>query len=104
MDNPSAYLTFLVSKFSKEGIHDEENTGKTKKNKPNPGSKKRGSDDSNANGNHNKRWKESSGLAKSGVDMSLSDKIDKSSSKNQSNNFPSSQRGRGRGYMRNVRR
>mmetsp|Transcript_60934 Transcript_60934/g.149200 ORF Transcript_60934/g.149200 Transcript_60934/m.149200 type:complete len:367 (-) Transcript_60934:45-1145(-) len=31
MDNPSAYLTFLVSKFAKEGIHDEEETGKTKK-------------------------------------------------------------------------
>ena len=102
MDNPSAYLTFLISKFAKEGIHDVEETGKTKKNKPNPGGdKKRRPDNSSGSGNDNKRWKESSGLAKSGVDMSFSDKMKASAS---NNNFHSSQRGRGRGYMRNVRR
>jgi RNA recognition motif-containing protein len=104
MDNPSAYLTFLVSKFAKEGIHDEEATGMNKKNKPNPW-KKRKTDDSTTIASNNKRWKESSGLARSGVNMSVSDKIDTlpPTSKDHSKRFPSSQRGIGRGYMRNVR-
>jgi RNA recognition motif-containing protein len=118
MDNPSAYLTFLVAKFAKEGIHDEEPTGKTKKNKNNnngndASAKKRKTDDSFEYGTGPKRskdgaWKNSSDLAKSGVDMSMSEKnVGKNSgiipTKDLSKIFPSSQRGKGRGYMRNVR-
>lgn len=124
MDNPSAYLTFLVAKFAKEGIHDEENTGKTKKdkNRGNSGDssfsgRKRKSDPTgNDGGSDRKRskaeWKDSSSLAKTGVDMSVSDNINKDSKNRDTPNKPndlskippSSLRGKGRGYMRNVRR
>ncbi|KAL3907755.1 MAG: hypothetical protein SGILL_008746 [Bacillariaceae sp.] len=122
MDNPSAYLTFLVAKFAREGVHDEEATGKTKKNKNNAGtsSRKRKSDDDGGGdykkkgNNNNKRskdeWKDASALAKSGVDMSVSEKKSFASgnvakpTKDLSKIFPSSTRGKGRGYMKNVRR
>lgn len=121
MDNPSAYLTFLVSKFAKEGIHDEEPTGVTKKDKPNNKRTKRKEVSSNShdmgdNTSTNKRpksdgWQGSSQMANAGVDMSMSDnKNAKGGNKGifktsgLSKIFPSSQRGNGRGYMRNVRR
>jgi RNA recognition motif-containing protein len=128
MDNPSAYLTFLVTKFAKEGIHDEEQTGVTKKGKGNKNddnsknNKKRnrnrasGDVGSGHSGHNNtnttsdtkrpKRndWKESSQLANEGVDMSMSDSLPSNETKDLASIFPSSQRGKGRGYMRNVRR
>jgi RNA recognition motif-containing protein len=117
MDNPSAYLTFLVAKFAKEGIRDEEVTGKSNKKTSVKGrgedSRKRKSHSSNRNENDKKRikeWTNSSDLAQSGVDMSISDTTTshgKSSdgipTKHLSKSFPFSQRGRGRGYMRTVR-
>ena len=112
MDNPSAYLTFLVAKFAKEGIHDEEATGKTRKNRKDASSsssRKRKSDDEgdSRGGKRSKEWKDSSSLAKSGVNMALSDSKDSGSAssptKDLSKIFPSSTRGKGRGYMKNVR-
>lgn len=140
MENPSAYLTFLVAKFAKEGIHDEEATGKTKKKNSNnsnnshgepqhasgssSSSRKRKMDPSSNAGRNDKNkrgkeWKESSDLAKSGVDMSMSERKGDGKSRRSSSSisssgilsptkdlskiFPSSQRGRGRGYMRTVR-
>eukprot|EP00536_Pseudo-nitzschia_multiseries_P011265 jgi/Psemu1/205367/e_gw1.374.43.1 len=103
MNNPSAYLTFLVTKFAKEGIHDVEDTGKTKKRK----------ESSSSSGGRNdrkrtKEWKGSSEFSKSGVDMSASERRPGSGGgggkRDLSSIFPSSQRGRGRGYMSNVRR
>ena len=109
MNNPSAYLTFLVTKFAKEGIHDVEDTGKTKTKSKSSGGKRKeqyGSDDKNSK--RSKPWNGASEFAKSGVDMSLSVNSTKSSSSGDKRDiskiFPSSQRGRGRGYMRNVRR
>ena len=94
MDNPSAYLTFLVTKFAKEGINGIENERKPKKQKTTSSNNK-----SNNSGSNN---------GMSGVDMSLSRRLggtkESTSTKDLSKIFPSSQRGRGRGYMRNVRR
>ncbi|KAG7347624.1 RNA recognition motif containing protein [Nitzschia inconspicua] len=118
MDNPSAYLTFLVAKFAKEGIHDVEATSKTKKtkrdgNKPIEFSNRKRKGDHSGDDEKNKKrsketWEKSSRLVNSGVDMSMSiNKDGKSngimSTKDLSKIFPSSQRGKGRGYMRNVR-
>ncbi len=108
MNNPSAYLTFLVTKFAKEGIHDVEDTGKTKTKSKSNGKRKEpyGSGD-DKNPKRSKQWNGASEFEKSGVDMSLSKQGTKSSSGDKSDLskiFPSSQRGRGRGYMRNVRR
>lgn len=110
MNNPSAYLTFLVTKFAKEGIHDVEDTGKTKKNKPNGKRKDSSGFTEDRDNKRIKEWKGTSEFEKSGVDMSLSQKGRGSTKstigdkKELSKIFPSSQRGRGRGYMRNVRR
>jgi len=112
MNNPSAYLTFLVTKFAIEGIHDVEDTGKTKKKDSNPNKKRKDSSSGyteDKDGKRTKQWKGTSEFAKSGVDMSLSlqncsTKSINGGSKDLSKIFPSSQRGRGRGYMRNVRR
>lgn len=111
MNNPSAYLTFLVTKFAKEGIHDVEETGKTKKNSKSNGKRKQpyGSEDDKTY-KRSKDWHGKSELEKSGVDMSTSQPRDDAATaknaekKSLSKIFPSSQRGRGRGYMRNVRR
>mmetsp|Transcript_4991 Transcript_4991/g.12829 ORF Transcript_4991/g.12829 Transcript_4991/m.12829 type:complete len:482 (-) Transcript_4991:47-1492(-) len=111
MNNPSAYLTFLVTKFAKEGIHDVEDTGKSKKNQKSNG--KRNESSGFTEGGVRKRIKQvnaTSEFEKSGVDMSLSLhgndslKPEKGDKNSLSRIFPSSQRGRGRGYMRNVRR
>lgn len=117
MNNPSAYLTFLVTKFAKEGIHDVEDTGRSKK-KSNPTRKRQYSSTRSIEDKDSKRtkqWKSTDEFAKAGVDMSIShettdsmkpkdNKSENKSSKDLSTIFPSSQRGRGRGYMRNVRR
>jgi RNA recognition motif-containing protein len=111
MDNPSAYLTFLVAKFAKEGIHDEEATGKTKTNKKEGASYRKrkvgeDGDSSNSKSKRSKEWRDTSSLKQSGVDMPLSDKRESapiSSMKDLSRIFPSSTRGKGRGYMKNVR-
>jgi hypothetical protein len=111
MNNPSAYLTFLVTKFAKEGIHDVEDTGKTKK-KSDPTRKRK---DSSSSFVENKDSKRSKPWTNSEIDMSISHQTSDSikpingnseqiSSKDLSSIFPSSQRGRGRGYMQNVRR
>ena len=111
MNNPSAYLTFLVTKFAIEGIHDVEDTGKTKKNSNSNGKRKESSGTTeDQNDKRTKQWKGNSEFEKSGVNMSFSKQgggLPKSKigdSKDLSKIFPSSQRGRGRGYMRNVRR
>uniref|UniRef100_A0A6U9Z0P3 RRM domain-containing protein n=1 Tax=Pseudo-nitzschia australis TaxID=44445 RepID=A0A6U9Z0P3_9STRA len=108
MNNPSAYLTFLVTKFAKEGIHDVEDTGKTKHSKPDRKRKEYSTGDKD--GKRTKEWKGTSEFAKSGVDMSMSEQGNGSKksinggTRDLSKIFPSSQRGRGRGYMSNVRR
>ena len=110
MNNPSAYLTFLVTKFAKEGIHDVEETGKTKMKSKSGGKRKESSGlAEEKNPKRSKQWNGASEFERSGVDMSLSrqgSNLTKSSggAKDLSKIFPSSQRGRGRGYMRNVRR
>mmetsp|Transcript_68982 Transcript_68982/g.140281 ORF Transcript_68982/g.140281 Transcript_68982/m.140281 type:complete len:228 (+) Transcript_68982:1-684(+) len=111
MNNPSAYLTFLVTKFAIEGIHDVEDTGKTKKNSNSNGKRKESSGTTeDQNDKRTKQWKGNSEFEKSGVNMSFSKqgggfpKSKIGDSKDLSKIFPSSQRGRGRGYMRNVRR
>ena len=87
MDNPSAYLTYLLTKFATEGIYDdkegEKHSGKPKKRKPR--------DESNSL----KRLKSNSLFQNSGVDMSISEGGSGSIPKI----FPSARRGRGRGYM-----
>jgi hypothetical protein len=105
MNNPSAYLTFLVTKFAIEGIHDVEDTGKTKK-KSDPTKKRKDSSSyvDNKDSKRSKPWTNSE------IDMSISHQTsingnsEQISSKDLSSIFPSSQRGRGRGYMQNVRR
>jgi len=111
MNNPSAYLTFLVTKFAKEGIDDVEDNSRTKKNSKSNGKRTDSSGfTENRDSKRIKQWKGTSEFEKSGVDMSLSQKGSGSTKstngdkKGLSKIFPSSQRGRGRGYMRNVRR
>lgn len=110
MNNPSAYLTFLVTKFAKEGIHDVEETGKTKMKSKSGGKRKESSGSAEEkNSKRSKQWNGASEFERSGVDMSLSRQGSNSTkssgdAKDLSKIFPSSQRGRGRGYMRNVRR
>ena len=107
MNNPSAYLTFLVTKFAIEGIHDAEETGKTKmKSKSNGKRKENYGSTEDKTRKRAKQWSGTSEFEKSGVDMSMSQQGTDSTSgdkKGLSKIFPSSQRGRGRGYMR-VRR
>jgi RNA recognition motif-containing protein len=114
MDNPSAYLSFLVAKFAKEGIHDEEVT-KKKSNLSDRGkdSRKRKSNDSSHHEKDKKqikRWTDSS-ADQSGGNMPMSETSKSDFGKNSkvrptrdlSKIFPSSQRGRGRGYMGRIR-
>jgi len=71
MNNPSAYLTFLVTKFAKEGIHDVEDTGKSKK-KSNPSRKRQNSSSrsiEDKDGKRTKQWKRTDEFANPGVDM-----------------------------------
>jgi RNA recognition motif-containing protein len=109
MNNPSAYLTFLVTKFAKEGIHDVEDTGKSKTSSNSSAKRKDSSNEEKRNYKRSKQFDGSSEFAKSGVDMSMSTREHSSKkqrigdTKDIARIFPSSQRGRGRGYMRNVR-
>ena len=83
-----------------------EETGKTKKNSKSNGKRKQpyGSEDDKTH-KRSKDWHGKSELEKSGVDMSTSRAVNGAAEKKSlSKIFPSSQRGRGRGYMRNVRR
>ena len=94
MDNPSAYLSFLVTKFATEGIRDDKEDA-TKNSKP----KRKGGGDSSSSGPRpNKKPKESSEFKRAGIDMSMSDKLSGGRS-NLAKVFPSARRGRGRGYM-----
>jgi hypothetical protein len=90
MDNPSAYLTFLLTKFAVEGVYDEDESEKhtkkpTHKRKP-PQKETPGS---------SKKFKASSEFRQSGVDMSISE----GKPGDITRIFPSAKRGRGRGYM-----
>ena len=97
MDNPSAYLTFLVTKFAKEGVYEEKEDG-SNQNKHNQGPRKkrpnndRSNNNSGGGGGAAKRLKSSSEFAKAGIDMSNSEGSSKISQI-----FPSARRGRG--YM-----
>lgn len=93
MDNPSAYLTFLVTKFATEGIReDKEDATSTK-----PKRKAGGTSVSTSQAN-NKKFRDSSEFKKAGIDMTMSEKIS-GEGNNLSKIFPSARRGRGRGYM-----
>ena len=83
MDNPSAYLTFLLGKLATEGIFEREEkdaTGREKKKRP----------------RFNDKEKQSK-FAKLGVDMSNSFKKSEGGAKDYDKIFPSASRGRGRG-------
>jgi RNA recognition motif-containing protein len=88
MDNPSAYLTFLVTKFAEEGVYDED------ENKPKHSQKPKRKQRSGGGGKDfsDKRLRVSSEFAKFGVDMSASQ-----GTSDISKIFPSARRGRG--YM-----
>jgi RNA recognition motif-containing protein len=99
MDNPSAYLTFLLTKFAEEGIYEEDENSKPHKprdaHKSAHKDKRKGPAPSKEE-SAVKRLKQSSGFAQSGVDMSSSTVGSKG---DLSKIFPSAKRGRGRGYM-----
>lgn len=99
MDNPSAYLTFLLTKFAEEGIYEEDENSKPHKprdaHKSAQKDKRKGPAPSKEE-SAVKRLKQSSGFAQSGVDMSSSTVGSKGDF---SKIFPSAKRGRGRGYM-----
>ena len=107
MNNPSAYLTFLVTKIAKEGIHEMEIDKPKKRNYSTGANNKHNNNNSSSNNTDYKRTKKTAAAAgsefeKAGIDMSLSSR--KNISNDLSKIFPSSQRGgRGRGYMNNVR-
>ena len=108
MNNPSAYLTFLVTKIAKEGIHEMEIDKPKKRNySTSANNKHNNNNNSSSNNTDYKRTKKTAAAAgsefeKAGIDMSLSSR--KNISNDLSKIFPSSQRGgRGRGYMNNVR-
>jgi len=104
MDNPSAYLTFLVGKLAEEGIyHDNEKEKNAKQQQPPRSSNKRerGGKSPPKRDSSNKRPKNQqsnkfadSEFAKQGIDMEAA------ASQSGSDIFPSlARRGRGRGYM-----
>eukprot|EP00934_Nitzschia_sp_Nitz4_P004469 Nitzschia sp. Nitz4//scaffold328_size19456//6288//7655//NITZ4_008719-RA/size19456-processed-gene-0.16-mRNA-1//-1//CDS//3329547968//4459//frame0 len=98
MDNPSAYLSFLLTKFASEGIRDEkEKQTSTKNSGGGGGNKRKGQGKFNSNNNNNKRFRDSSEFAKAKVDMSMSESGNGGSALERV--FPSARRGRGRGYM-----
>jgi len=103
MDNPSAYLTFLVGKLAEEGIyHDNEKEKNAKQQQPPRSSNKRerGGKSPPKRDSSNKRPKNQqsnkfadSEFAKQGIDM-------EAATQSGSYIFPSmARRGRGRGYM-----
>lgn len=101
MDNPSAYLTFLITKFAEEGVYEERedgnkhNQGPRKKrtnNNDRPNNRPNKNRSSGGGGGAAKRFKSSSEFAKAGIDMSNSEGSSKISQI-----FPSARRGRG--YM-----
>jgi len=94
MDNPSAYLTFLVTKFASEGVR-EDKEDKTK-NKPSFQPKRK--NDSGSSSSAKKKFKQASEFVKAGVDMSMSERSSKNH-KDITKVFSSARRGRGRGYM-----
>jgi hypothetical protein len=93
MDNPSAYLSFLVTKFATEGIRDDKEDAK-KNSKP----KRKVGGDSTSGPRPNKKPRESSEFKRAGIDMSMSEKLSGGRS-DLAKVFPSARRGRGRGYM-----
>lgn len=95
MDNPSAYLTFLITKFAKEGIYEDrgdeqKHTEGPRKRKSSSG--KPSSGKSSSERYSSKRLKGSSKFAQAGIDMSQSE-----GTSDISKIFPSARRGRG--YM-----
>jgi RNA recognition motif-containing protein len=90
MDNPSAYLTFLVTKFAEEGIY--EDRGDDQKHNQKPKRKSSSAQKSSSERSSSKRLKTSSKFAQSGVDMSQSE-----GTSDINKIFPSARRGRG--YM-----
>ena len=108
MDNPSAYLTFLIGKMATEGVDDPEDKKLRKEgragNPRKPGderARKRARHHSSSSAQRElgligSRLKNVSTLLQAGVDMSASDA---STSRDLSKIFPSMRRGRGRGYM-----
>lgn len=112
MDNPSAYLSFLVTKFATEGIREDKDKGnKGEKHKSSNGvsfgkRKMSGKGDSATTSSGNgrggmvkKKFKQSSEFVNAGVDMSLSEKHGGAGGNSLAKVFPSARRGRGRGYM-----
>lgn len=114
MDNPSAYLTFLLGKLASEGIYRDREEESSKKNDKGTSSKRQRTVDNNekskvsapkrdrnadneTNTKTNKRLKESSTFAQAGVEMGSF----QSSERDLLKIFPSMNRGRGRGrgYM-----
>eukprot|EP00980_Cylindrotheca_fusiformis_P010870 scaffold2466_cov120-Cylindrotheca_fusiformis.AAC.6 len=94
MDNPSAYLTFLITKFAEEGIYeDDDDQPKTKHTQKPKRKKTTSSNEDRHSSSSKKRLRGSSEFARSGVDMSQSE----GTSSDVSKIFPSARRGRG--YM-----
>lgn len=95
MDNPSAYLTFLLSKMAQEGIHEKDENGK--KDKTKSFKSRLSSNNNKAKEPPSKKQKKSNpSMADKGVDMSISDPSG-GDSNDMSSIFPSYNRGRGRG-------
>lgn len=89
MDNPSAYLTYLITKFAKEGVYEDKDENNKQKHSGKPIKRK---PESENNSSRSKRLKTSSKFAQSGVDMSQSE-----GTSDLAKIFPSARRGRG--YM-----
>jgi hypothetical protein len=99
MDNPSAYLSFLITKFATEGIREDKDENATKTRPKRKAGGDLSSSPSKPSGPRaNKRPKEPSVFKRGGVDMSMSDKLSGDRS-NLTKVFSSARRGRGRGYM-----
>lgn len=110
LDNPSAYLTFLIGKMATEGIDDPKD--KKERAKRGRGGQGRGPRDSKRPRHHGpggnttetelgvigSKLQESSAFAQSGIDMSAS-APSANDRRDISKIFPSARRGRGRGYM-----
>lgn len=102
MDNPSAYLTFLVGKLAEEGIYKdrekEKNSSKTQQRKKNRGTSSRGTTPAPRESKRPRKQPTKfadSEFAKQGVDMEATQ-----GTSNPEQIFPSlARRGRGRGYM-----
>uniref|UniRef100_A0A7R9ZQ95 Uncharacterized protein n=1 Tax=Craspedostauros australis TaxID=1486917 RepID=A0A7R9ZQ95_9STRA len=114
MDNPSAFLSHLVTKFAEEGIFDEpphkKGGGKQRgggndnshddyyKNKRRMTDKKEGGSTQTADASSHKKFKISSEFGKAGINMSASENVRGGNSSQLTSIFPSARRGRGRGH------